>query len=182
MFPIKGRRLRRLREVKDSDERHQDGPYPELPVLLLHFADGSHHLSLGVLQDVEGLYLIITAWSFPPITIRKWYLAGIGRLRKNFLSLTWGLMSRVYRLRRQWIATQNSPFSFVLTLSGDPGKIAKRSTVPAFSPFNQYLLNLSQNTNSGGFKIKNSPMANFLLYFYMAKQPPSKILYLHFKS
>jgi hypothetical protein len=51
------RRLRRLREVKDSDERHQDGPYPELPVLLLHFADGSHHLALGVLQDVKHLAL-----------------------------------------------------------------------------------------------------------------------------
>ena len=57
MFPIKLRRLRRLRQVKDSNERHQDGPYPELPVLLLHFADGSHHLSLGVLQDVEHLAL-----------------------------------------------------------------------------------------------------------------------------
>jgi hypothetical protein len=43
-------------KAKDSHERHQDGPYLELPVLL-HFADSSHHLSLGVLQDVKHLAL-----------------------------------------------------------------------------------------------------------------------------
>jgi hypothetical protein len=74
-------------------------------------------------------------------------LGGDREAEEKLPQLDMGAMSRVYRLRRQWIATQNSPFSFVLTLSGDPGKIAKRSTVPAFSPFNQYLLNLSQNTN-----------------------------------
>uniref|UniRef100_A0A7N0URF8 Uncharacterized protein n=1 Tax=Kalanchoe fedtschenkoi TaxID=63787 RepID=A0A7N0URF8_KALFE len=42
------------------------------------------------------------------------------------------------------MATQNSPFSFTLTLSGDPGTFANISDVPAFSPFNQYLLNLQQ--------------------------------------
>uniref|UniRef100_A0A0A9EVA3 Uncharacterized protein n=1 Tax=Arundo donax TaxID=35708 RepID=A0A0A9EVA3_ARUDO len=76
-------------------------------------------------------------------------------------------MSRAYKLRRQWIATQNSPFSLVLTLSGNPGKKAKRSTVPAFSPFNQYLLNLprdpSQKTKNEPSLLMDTPLGNWRL-------------------
>ncbi|KAJ6369229.1 hypothetical protein OIU78_001565 [Salix suchowensis] len=52
------------------------------------------------------------------------------------------------KLRRQWTATQKFPSSFVLTLSGYPGTIAKTSEVPAFSPFSQYLRNLHSQFKS----------------------------------
>jgi hypothetical protein len=66
------------------------------------FDDNSHHLSLVVLHDVKhmtiGLYLMINAYSLLSICIRWWYLVGIGKLSKNFLSLTWRLISRGYIL------------------------------------------------------------------------------------
>ena len=41
-------------------------------------------------------------------------------------------------MRREWIATQKSPASLHLTLSGHPGRSTNTSFVPAFSPFTQY--------------------------------------------
>lgn len=46
------------------------------------------------------------------------------------------------RVLQQSIATQNSPFSFILTLSGNPGRFAIISLVPLFGPSSQYFISL----------------------------------------
>lgn len=90
----------------------------------------------------SGLYLVTTPWGQPPMWSKNWIFADIGNLSRNFLILGYKANTYAYMVLRQWIATQNSPFSLVLTLSGNPGRMENTSVVPAFSPFNQYLLSL----------------------------------------
>lgn len=44
-------------QTVDGEERHEDAPDPQLPVLLFHLAHGSHDFPLAVLEHPQDLPL-----------------------------------------------------------------------------------------------------------------------------